>query len=91
MPNSCCAVACSNRKSKDTELQFYRFPKDQKRRKLWLHAVKRDSWGDNKSLKYARLCSAHFISGMFTTRLVSLFNIMISEINQLYLLLSLFL
>ncbi len=34
------------------------------RRKLWLNAIRRENWPDNL-IRNARICSAHFISGMY--------------------------
>ena len=62
---SCCAVNCTNRKTKNNELAFYRIPKTQERREEWLQAMKRKGWGNEQDLKYATLCSAHFISGIY--------------------------
>ena len=62
MPNSCCAVGCSNRKSKRPDLTFYRIPKDAKRKKLWVQAIKRESWSEQMIVN-ARVCSEHFETG----------------------------
>ena len=64
MPSSCCAVGCSNRKSSEKELLFYRIPseKDPERRQSWIDAVGRKDWSQEK-INNARLCSEHFISG----------------------------
>lgn len=66
MPSSCCAVNCTNRKksgsSQSSTLTFYRIPNNEKRRQLWIAAIKRQSWSET-SISNARVCSAHFISG----------------------------
>ncbi|XP_056301526.1 uncharacterized protein LOC130213768 isoform X2 [Danio aesculapii] len=64
---SCCAVGCQNRLSYNKKLKFYRIPSartafNANRRRLWLAAIKRVDWSEEK-IKNARLCSAHFISG----------------------------
>jgi len=66
MPSACCAVGCTNRKSGDTNLLFYRIPskKNPERRLQWINAVGRKDWSEEK-INNARLCSAHFISGKF--------------------------
>ena len=61
MPDSCCAVGCSNRRSKGSTLKFYRIPfgsddKSLKLRKKWVTATE-------KQIDNARICSAHFSSG----------------------------
>ena len=76
MPNSCFAPGCSNRKSTDNKLLFYRLPKDERRRKLWLNAIKRDKVND-ALLVNARLCSHHFIGGKF----ILLFGNIIKSLN----------
>ncbi|KAM8738424.1 zinc finger protein 260-like isoform X1 [Acanthopagrus latus] len=63
---SCCAPGCKNRHGKH-QLHFYRIPSsrtpfDANRRRLWLLAIKRTFW-THETLRNARICSAHFISG----------------------------
>ena len=70
MPDSCCAVGCSNWRSKDSDISFYKIPagNDKKslcRRQLWLHAIKRDKW-TTSMIENAKLCNQHFISGKRT-------------------------
>ena len=67
MVTSCCAVGCTNRKTKNSKLHFYCIPKrrtpfEQHRRELWLEAICRDNWHEQQKAR-AFLCSAHFISG----------------------------
>ena len=71
MPDSCCAVGCTNRRRKgDKSLSFYRIPSSSdneekaKRRTLWITAIKRKNWSD-ELIDNARICSAHFISGNY--------------------------
>ena len=64
MPGSCCAVGCSNRRSKGSTLKFYRIPfgsddKSLKLRKKWVTAIKQDKWTE-KQIDNARICSAYF-------------------------------
>ena len=61
MPDSCCAVGCSNRRKKNG-IPFYGFPKNSKKRQLWVNAVGRKDWSES-SIEKARLCGEHFISG----------------------------
>ena len=64
MPDSCCAIGCAARRSKSSEIRFYRIPgkKDKRRRTLWLNAIRRDKWTDSQ-IANTRLCSKHLISG----------------------------
>ena len=61
MPDTCCAVGCTNRRTAGG-IPFYRIPVDKKRREKWLNAIKRDQWNE-KMISNARLCGSHFISG----------------------------
>nr|CAI5837426.1 unnamed protein product [Callosobruchus analis] len=74
MPSFCCMVNCSSRGNRDM-MNFYRVPsvlnlalkKDlnelsKRIREKWLQAIKRDDLTEVK-LKYARVCSKHFVSG----------------------------
>ena len=67
MPDSCCAVGCTNRRSKGSTLKFYRIPfgsndKSLELRKKWITAIKRNIWTE-KQIDNASICSAHFLSG----------------------------
>ena len=69
MPDSCCAVGCSNKREKgaDCKWSFYRIPfgTDEKSlalRKKWVAAIKREKWTE-KAIDNARICSDHFITG----------------------------
>ena len=69
MPDSCCAVGCSNRRSKTSKLHFYRIPfgTDENSldlRRKWLNALRRDKWADEQ-IDNARVCSAHFLTGSY--------------------------
>ena len=72
MPDFCCAVGCKNvRKKGDDSRSFYRIPdekKNPKLRSLWLTAINR-KWSE-KSISCARLCSDHFISGIYSYVLI---------------------
>ena len=73
MPDSCCAIGCTNRRGGKPGLCFYRIPSDKEnpeRRRLWICAIiKRNVIsvsGEGKQWqpsKYTRICSAHFIKG----------------------------
>jgi hypothetical protein len=67
MPNSCCAVGCSNHGMMKRKISFFTFPSDQERRSKWISAVKRINADGSKWLpgKYTVLCSDHFIEGIF--------------------------
>ena len=60
MGKSCCAVGCTNRYAKGSQIHFYRFPEGVEKRARWVAAVGRKNWVPTK---YSWLCSAHFISG----------------------------
>ena len=66
MPDTCCAVGCTNRRSDKESRPFYRFPsksgKKVELRKKWIQACKRDQWPEEK-IENARICGDHFITG----------------------------
>ena len=45
---SCCAVNCTNRKTKNNELAFYRIPKTKERREKWLQAINKKAGEMNR-------------------------------------------
>lgn len=64
---SCCAIGCKNRHGQSKDIRFYRIPSmstpfNVERRSLWLKAINRTNWSD-ASIRNARICSVHFISG----------------------------
>ncbi|KAK4885292.1 hypothetical protein RN001_001563 [Aquatica leii] len=74
MPAFCCVVGCGSRGERDN-VKFYAFPKilnfphtqhinalSQVRRQKWINAIKREDLTEAK-LKYATVCSKHFING----------------------------
>ena len=67
MPNTCCAVGCSNHGMMRRKISFFTFPSnDQERRNKWISAVRRVNADGTKWMpgKYAVLCSDHFIEGI---------------------------
>jgi len=60
MPNTCCAIGCTNRASKNSSKRFFRVPADPERKIKWILAINRKHWVPNE---YSRLCSDHFITG----------------------------
>ncbi|XP_029841113.3 uncharacterized protein LOC115324638 isoform X1 [Ixodes scapularis] len=62
MPSTTCsAVGCSNNSVRNPELQYHQFPRDQKRRKVWVDAVRRTDFGRPWTpSSNAKLCSEHF-------------------------------
>lgn len=60
MVKSCCAVGCTNRKTKGSTLSLYRFPADSDRRNRWISAISRKDWHPTE---YSYICSAHFVGG----------------------------
>ena len=59
MVKSCCAVGCTNRLSKGSNIPFYHFPANPQRRFLWIAVINRKYW---QPQKHTWLCSSHFIS-----------------------------
>ena len=57
MPTTCAVVGCHNRHSKQCGLQFYRFPTDKDRCRLWIAFV--STWQPGSGVC---VCSDHFIS-----------------------------
>ena len=62
MPSSCCAIGCTQRYSKAKGVKMYRFPTDPDRKKAWVNTIRQVGWQPNF---HSRVCSAHFISGLF--------------------------
>lgn len=60
MGKACCAVGCHARFSKGCGLQFYRFPRESEKRRLWIAALSRKNW---EPTQYSWICSNHFIGG----------------------------
>lgn len=82
MPDSCCAVDCTNMRGKEKKLCFYRIPfgstpESKRRRELWVNAIKRKNWPDEK-IDNARICSEHFISGKLCS-----YNLFLQVVFQL--------
>lgn len=68
MPSSCCVVGCTNRKTTHPMLNFYAFPTTKKnlnKRNLWIKAIKREDFETEKQIDNARVCSSHFLSGLY--------------------------
>ncbi|XP_055943766.1 uncharacterized protein LOC129974966 isoform X3 [Argiope bruennichi] len=62
MVHYCCAIGCKEKASKDCSVSFHSFPKDEKRRKVWLARLKRENFTVRDSTK---ICSKHFASACF--------------------------
>ena len=63
MPESCCAIGCTNRYEAGNRVSFYRIPSEAKYpelRQAWLKAIRRKNW-EPKKLEW--ICSEHFIGG----------------------------
>ncbi|XP_048838332.1 52 kDa repressor of the inhibitor of the protein kinase-like isoform X2 [Brienomyrus brachyistius] len=66
MPNFCAAPNCT-RKSTQSDLAFFRFPRDPQRCKLWVENCRRADLEDKTSdqlNKHYRLCAKHFEPSM---------------------------
>ena len=71
---TCCVVGCSNRGGRDRGVSFYHIPAvlehqgekafelSSKRRQEWIARINRKDWVPSKNV---RVCSDHFVSGMF--------------------------
>lgn len=63
MVKTCCVYKCRNVFNADARsrgVSFFRFPKDKRKRRVWIKAVNRDKWepGD-----HSWICSDHFLHG----------------------------
>lgn len=70
MPDSCCAVGCTNRRTKDSKIPFYRIPRcrtpfESRRRQEWIKAINRADWTTctDRQISNSRICGAHFVDG----------------------------
>ena len=68
----CCITGCENRNDVQKHLHFYKIPCkntpfEQRRRRDWLQAIKRDDWKHpewtESRINQQRVCSSHFVSG----------------------------
>ena len=73
MPDSCCAVGCTNRRIKESQIPFYRIPRsrtpiESKRRQEWIKAINRADWTfcTDRQISNSRICGAHFVTGRFS-------------------------
>ncbi|KAG5267853.1 hypothetical protein AALO_G00226590 [Alosa alosa] len=59
--SGCCAVGCNLTSGTNaiSKIKMFRFPKEERRRKAWITAVKREAWKPGKN---SRICSTHFVS-----------------------------
>ena len=60
---NCCVYKCRNVCNADARsrgLSFFRFPKDKRKRRVWIKAVNRDKWEPDK---HSWICSDHFLHG----------------------------
>ncbi|KAH3895396.1 hypothetical protein DPMN_019560 [Dreissena polymorpha] len=67
--NYCCI--CSNFRGKlvdGKQVRLHRFPADEKVRKLWIKRPKTVSTGFVLKIKNDRLCSAHFVDGIYNSK-----------------------
>ncbi|KAG0433699.1 hypothetical protein HPB47_019669 [Ixodes persulcatus] len=61
------AVGCTNNPVRNPELRFHQFPRDRKRHKVWVGAVRRIDFGrPSIPSSNAKLCSQHFTSDTYT-------------------------
>ena len=53
----------------DNHISYFRFPTKDPQRDLWIKAVKKEAeWAeDQEKINNARICSEHFISGLFAS------------------------
>ena len=57
MPRQCAVYGCFSSQRHNKDLNFHIFPKDESRRKTWIHLCKRK---DPISVDKALICSLHF-------------------------------
>ena len=74
MVNFCAVIGCGKRSDRDKEISFFRIPAEithqgektqefsEKRRRLWLARIHR---GDFKPSNHTRICSVHFVTGIY--------------------------
>ena len=60
---TCCVPGCYNNSKRNKELSFYRIPKDELQRKIWLHKISRKNFVPTDG---HRVCSSHFTGGRKT-------------------------
>ncbi|MCP4144487.1 MAG: THAP domain-containing protein [bacterium] len=60
MGKSCCAIDCTHRFSKKSELSFYRLLKNKLKRDKWIAAIRRNDWIPDTE---TWICGSHFVSG----------------------------
>ncbi|XP_078331887.1 uncharacterized protein LOC144625315 [Crassostrea virginica] len=63
MVKNCCVYKCRNVCNADARsrgLSFFRFPKDKRKRRVWIKAVNRDKWEPDK---HSWICSDHLLHG----------------------------
>uniref|UniRef100_A0AAR2JM97 THAP-type domain-containing protein n=1 Tax=Pygocentrus nattereri TaxID=42514 RepID=A0AAR2JM97_PYGNA len=73
MPNFCAAPNCT-RKSTQSDLAFFRFPRDPERCRLWVENCRRADLEEktpDQLNKHYRLCAKHFEPAMIFTLLCS--------------------
>lgn len=61
MPNNCSVYGCFNTKRRtkqsDSNIRYYRFPKNEKQRQIWINMCRR---ADKINPDHAVICSVHF-------------------------------
>jgi len=58
----CCVPECSSSYGKDTSLSYHDIPKENQRRKAWVHAIRRDvGKGFQITEKVTKVCGRHFL------------------------------
>ena len=67
MVQTCCTVGCRKRATHENASGYYRIPKGEERRRLWLAAI---ASKDFKMTESTRSCDDHFITGRGFTVLV---------------------
>jgi hypothetical protein len=89
MGKACIIYGCKNRESGNGEgdkIKFHRIPKEEPRRSLWLRALNKRDENTGKAWfpidVGARVCSKHFIKGMYLIILILLFIIKLEKPSQ---------
>jgi len=81
MPTTCCVRGCRSRGSGGSDkIKYFRFPKDEPRRKLWVEAIRRENFVPTNN---SMVCHNHFTEDDYQKRpdLVKLTNIAVPSVS----------
>lgn len=81
MPTTCCVRGCRSRGSGgNNKIKYFRFPKDESRRKLWVQAIRRENFVPTNN---SMVCHNHFTEDDYQKRpdLIKLTNIAVPSVS----------